>query len=64
MIDVNSEQVNDNTKEMHKYIWFQILKIYGFKVKSEMRMLKIRMANSSLKSLGLNTRYFLGSAAI
>ena len=37
MIDVNSEQVNDNTKEMHKYIWFQILKIYGFKVKSEMR---------------------------
>ena len=56
MIDVNSEQVNDNTKEMHKYIWFQILKIYGFKVKSEMRMLKIRMANSSLKSQGLNTR--------
>ena len=57
MIDVNSKQVNDHTKEMHKYIWFQIIKIYGCEVKSEMRMLKkIRMANSSLKSLGLNTR--------
>ena len=40
MTDVNSKQVNDYTKEMHKYIWFQIIKIYGCEVKSEMRMLK------------------------